>query len=1145
MVVQLGSLEDKIPYSRYESSSCCAKCGIRLMVRYCRGCVLSYEQNLGEDLITYCGVNNETSKDFKDNSESSDDNTNVVNAPREPIIVNQDPGVKTMQSNIARSNRLCDCSPTCNSCNSGDKNSFTYDSKPNSFNDSPSVLTYPLQPQFETYLCELCGNNSHYGYDCPSRVPLVYEPEPCYNQNFSDNYYPQDSPSFSQQYLCFENCGGPHETFQCQPMNEDYYEQNPCCYPNSFGFDQYQPPQFPVYYPPQETSREILQAQEDLMEAIQAFLKEYDHIPPNEKCMALLLAEERFLKIKQAMREEQNQPEVMQELLLKLMEDLQSLKGSQQEKKETAAQSSIPYWNFSMIDNKEARDDFLKDVCTFLRKFSRISFGVTPKVILIAWERYGKIKDALIDKQYQQEDIQELMSKLLEDVRNISEELKPKAITPDLPIEEPDNSLNMGNEHLDIIPETESDEFIKSSVENLVQNPSESTDLSDCESECDVPIDDDSSEFHFMTFSNPLFDSNDDFSSDDLNIVIPIPPGIDERCFNTESDLLESLLNRDSPIDSTKIDSIFDEFSLPRPPEESKSEYSDATIESLSPSPIPVEDSDPFMEEIDILLASDDSTPPGVESDYDSEEDILLLEELLNDDFVPLAEYHHFTFDIEPDTAVKNNFDELNEDECFDPGGGENVVFLNVEEDDSFTFTIRTFLPFVTYSELPMRYGYIRNHKKTVKNGQARTRERKSEQKPEAKARKIVEGEGSRQPSETQPTPSPAPPSHEVQVTTVASHPQKTHTPRRAKRGEDERVVRAATTAISLEAEHESAAQTRFETASKQSHDLPLSEVNTSRSREDIMEHQDDLTYFIPPTPHDLPLLEGYPPRSDEDLVINKLKKKVKRLEKKQRARTLRMKLFKIGASRRKSLDKENISKQGRNLKTRPMFEEGDFDDDIDDMVNEAMENVEGDKINAGGAVNTATTGVSAASTSVTTASVSISTAEPRTTPTTTTTAFEDEDLTIAQTLVKMRSEKAKVKGVNFKDVEESARSIIILPTIDPKDKGKGIMQEPKKPLKSPIKAQIQRDAEIAQRLFEEEQAQFEREQMIARERAAEQKAKDATLIEQMEDIQARMDADELLAERLQQEEREQFTIEEKSRMLVEMIAERKRFYAA
>ncbi|GKG40407.1 hypothetical protein Tco_0467184, partial [Tanacetum coccineum] len=59
------------------------------------------------------------------------------------------------------------------------------------------------------------------------------------------------------------------------------------------------------------------------MEAIQAFLKEYDHIPLNEKCMALLLAEERFLKIKQVMREEHNQPEVMQELILKLMDELQ------------------------------------------------------------------------------------------------------------------------------------------------------------------------------------------------------------------------------------------------------------------------------------------------------------------------------------------------------------------------------------------------------------------------------------------------------------------------------------------------------------------------------------------------------------------------------------------------------------------------------------------------------------------------------------------------------------------------------------------------------------------------------------------------------------------------------------------------------
>ncbi|GKB74867.1 hypothetical protein Tco_0936279, partial [Tanacetum coccineum] len=67
---------------------------------------------------------------------------------------------------------------------------------------------------------------------------------------------------------------------------------------------QFQPSQFPVIHqPPQATSTEMLQAKENLMNAIQAFLKEYDHKPPKEKSMALALAEERFLKVKQALEE--------------------------------------------------------------------------------------------------------------------------------------------------------------------------------------------------------------------------------------------------------------------------------------------------------------------------------------------------------------------------------------------------------------------------------------------------------------------------------------------------------------------------------------------------------------------------------------------------------------------------------------------------------------------------------------------------------------------------------------------------------------------------------------------------------------------------------------------------------------------------
>ncbi|GKF89271.1 hypothetical protein Tco_0263234, partial [Tanacetum coccineum] len=76
----------------------------------------------------------------------------------------------------------------------------------------------------------------------------------------------------------------------------------------------------------------------------------------------------------------------------------------------------------------------------------------------------------------------------------------------------------------------------------------------------------------------------------------------------------------------------------------------------------------------------------------------------------------------------------------------------------------------------------------------------------------------------------------------------------------------------------------------------------------------------------------------DQDLVIFKLQKKVKRLEKALRESTPRMKLFKIGTSKRKGVAKENVSKQGRKTdKTKPMFEDSDFDE-----LNHAVEKVEG-----------------------------------------------------------------------------------------------------------------------------------------------------------------------------------------------------------
>ncbi|GKA95766.1 hypothetical protein Tco_0817861 [Tanacetum coccineum] len=127
-------------------------------------------------------------------------------------------------------------------------------------------------------------------------------------------------------------------------------------------------------------------------------------------------------------------------------------------------------------------------------------------------------------------------------------------------------------------------------------------------------------------------------------------------------------------------------------------ENSHTIIKSLPTSTTLIEDSDSNREEIDIFSGPDDSIPPGIESDFDSEEDI--IGNLLNDD--PIPEYEHLTFDMEPDVLMINND---NEDECFDPGGGE----INVEVDDSFTFVTRTFLPYLTNPEVSPLLSFTKN----------------------------------------------------------------------------------------------------------------------------------------------------------------------------------------------------------------------------------------------------------------------------------------------------------------------------------------------------------------------------------------------------------------------------------------------------
>ncbi|GKA78943.1 hypothetical protein Tco_0785480 [Tanacetum coccineum] len=384
-------------------------------------------------------------------------------------------------------------------------------------------------------------------------------------------------------------------------MNEDYYhEQNLCYDSNSFGFDQFQPPQYTVNHPISNVQNSLFNAQNEFLNS--------------------------------------------QNKLMEQMTSMCDMVGQLIQKKEEEKR----------IEEEQAAKD-----------------------------RYWKIPVC-----YDDDDDEESSIPLKDTI--ISGLPSCVAITSALSTEKPVDSLIMEDEHLDTI--LESDEFIKSSVENLFPTPSEPEDFFDIESECDVLVCD-----NLTNFSNPLFDANDDDASSDeeefkissnplfdldevsliddevLESITSIPLGID--FFDAESDLIESLLNRDT---SSKIDFLLDEFageltrlqsippgidninldpegdilflesllydnSSPRPPEEFNSENS---IESFPPSHIPVEDSDSLMEEIDIFLDGDDSIPPGIESDdFDSEDDD-------NSTFLPEFESFHVDYPDSGDSTI-------------------------------------------------------------------------------------------------------------------------------------------------------------------------------------------------------------------------------------------------------------------------------------------------------------------------------------------------------------------------------------------------------------------------------------------------------------------------------------------------------------
>ncbi|GJT61393.1 hypothetical protein Tco_1004926 [Tanacetum coccineum] len=264
---------------------------------------------------------------------------------------------------------------------------------------------------------------------------------------------------------------------------------------------------------------------------------------------------------------------------------------------------------------------------------------------------------------------------------------------------EPEDSLIMGDKDLNTIPEKESDEFIKSSAEDLVPIPSESEDTFDSDSECDLPFCDNT-----VTFSNPLFNANDDFTSSDdeslpeedvpkENFKIYLNPLFEfdyEYIFSDvnplSNEVLEDIENKDSYV------SNLDEPVLLVTP------LSDANEDGCF-------NLGGNIDEINAFLDMDVST--DVEDDYyDSEGDIIYLESLLIKDST-----HNLPPEMFLDHDPRSLKDEHDKDDLksivkvFDPRIHKKIISLkNVRftfEDRhyfSLTFVIRIFLPYLTYS---------------------------------------------------------------------------------------------------------------------------------------------------------------------------------------------------------------------------------------------------------------------------------------------------------------------------------------------------------------------------------------------------------------------------------------------------------------
>nr|GEV83378.1 zinc finger BED domain-containing protein RICESLEEPER 2-like [Tanacetum cinerariifolium] len=332
-----------------------------------------------------------------------------------------------------------------------EKNLYNCDPNAYSFDNS----NYFPRPQYKNYLCNLCGNNSHDGYDCQQQFQFVYEKEPSYNKNYDCNYYSHDLPSFP----CYDNCGGSHETFQCQPIDQNI---------DFSGSDQIQTAQYPEIHPPsQEISNEVFQANHSIQNkeslenssneiAVSNSNQEKEE-PSQDSDIRKLIREECCVKVS----EEQKQS--MEDTMLELVKICQ-------EKEFLCIHDDVDDLIESALNSK------LLLINSNSQRLEKEQQEV-KNVVEQPAERGNRSIQSLQNFR--------VVHKSFISFKNTSQISSIHAIAPILSTKEPEHLLSMGYGHLSITPETESDEvtYVEEEngveEENIVQQEEEKINLED------------------------------------------------------------------------------------------------------------------------------------------------------------------------------------------------------------------------------------------------------------------------------------------------------------------------------------------------------------------------------------------------------------------------------------------------------------------------------------------------------------------------------------------------------------------------------------------------------------------------------------------------------------------------------------------